>query len=202
MPRPASLDRNRILSAADALLRRHGFAGLTMRALAARLGVDPMAVYYHLPSRDAVVAALAAERVAPALMSDSVVARSRLRIQRHSRWRTRLMQLALSYWRGVAGQPELVRALTARVAASAELSRDWEARVNDALSDTRATASDRREVAHALADLVHGAALAPVDDQSAAEQSTRRAVTLLLDGVDRRLEKRTGPRASSRVHRS
>jgi len=51
-PRPA-LTREQIVSTALALVDRGGLSGLTMRRLGAELGVDPMAVYYHLPNKAA-----------------------------------------------------------------------------------------------------------------------------------------------------
>ncbi len=62
--RPA-LSRAYIVSTALALIDRDGIAGLSMRRLGAELGVDPMAVYHHLPSKaalfDGVVEAVWAE---------------------------------------------------------------------------------------------------------------------------------------------
>lgn len=49
--RSAPLDVDRILDAAQALLDRDGLAGLTMRRLGADLGVDPMAIYHHVPGK-------------------------------------------------------------------------------------------------------------------------------------------------------
>lgn len=59
--RPAgglALTRERILAVALRLIDRHGLAALTMRRLAAELGVDPMAIYHHLPGKDALIAGL------------------------------------------------------------------------------------------------------------------------------------------------
>jgi len=50
--RPA-LTRAHIVATALALIDRDGIAGLSMRKLGAELGVDPMAVYYHLPNKAA-----------------------------------------------------------------------------------------------------------------------------------------------------
>lgn len=40
----------------DAIVRRSGLSGLTMRALSRRLGVSPSALYNHVPSREALLA--------------------------------------------------------------------------------------------------------------------------------------------------
>jgi len=47
------LTREQIVATALALVDRDGLAALTMRRLGAELGVDPMAVYHHLPNKAA-----------------------------------------------------------------------------------------------------------------------------------------------------
>lgn len=54
----AGLTRGAVLVAADALLDEEGLDGLTMRALAARLGVRPNTLYSHVESKSALVEAL------------------------------------------------------------------------------------------------------------------------------------------------
>ena len=49
------LTRERIVEAALALVDEHGVEGFNMRRLGQRLGVDPMAIYHHLPNKDAVL---------------------------------------------------------------------------------------------------------------------------------------------------
>ncbi len=59
-PRMARADnaaREALLDEVIALLRRVGGGGLTMRALAAHLGTGASSLYYHFPSRDALLAA-------------------------------------------------------------------------------------------------------------------------------------------------
>jgi AcrR family transcriptional regulator len=59
------LSRERIVDTAIALVDAEGLDALTMRRLGAELGMDPMAVYYYLPNKaallDAVVEAVMAE---------------------------------------------------------------------------------------------------------------------------------------------
>jgi len=52
-----SLAREPIITAATAALRAHGLAGLSMRRLAQELGVQPGALYYHVASKQDLVAA-------------------------------------------------------------------------------------------------------------------------------------------------
>lgn len=56
--RPPRLSRERIVEAALALVDRGGIDGLTMRALARELGVDPMAVYRHVRDKDDLLGAM------------------------------------------------------------------------------------------------------------------------------------------------
>ena len=59
------LTRERVLAAALQLIDEEGLDRFSMRRLAARLGVDPMSIYYHLPNKaavlDGVVEAIMAE---------------------------------------------------------------------------------------------------------------------------------------------
>ncbi len=52
------LQREQIVRTALALVDRAGLKALSMRRLGAELGVDPMAVYYHLPNKQALLDAI------------------------------------------------------------------------------------------------------------------------------------------------
>ena len=99
------LDRSTILATASELIERDGLAGLSMRRLADRLGVAPMATYRHFADRAALVDALideAARGVAiPAPTGD---------------WRIDLAGLARSLRNGLMAQPALVEVVVARPA--------------------------------------------------------------------------------------
>lgn len=59
--RPGSgspLTREQIVRTALALVDRDGLKALSMRRLGAELGVDPMAVYYHIPNKEALLDAI------------------------------------------------------------------------------------------------------------------------------------------------
>lgn len=49
------LTRDRVLEAATALADRDGIAALTLRSLAAELGVKPMSVYHHVAGKEAIL---------------------------------------------------------------------------------------------------------------------------------------------------
>ena len=63
--RTSILSRQRIVDAALALARSDGMAGVSMRRLGRELGVQPMSLYHHVPSRAALMV----------LMADNTVAR-------------------------------------------------------------------------------------------------------------------------------
>ncbi|TBL41998.1 MULTISPECIES: TetR/AcrR family transcriptional regulator C-terminal domain-containing protein [unclassified Micromonospora] len=86
------LSRERALAAAIALVDAEGLAALTMRRLAAGLGVEAMSLYYHLPGKegllDGLVEAVIAEIEAAVEGADATVA--------GDDWRTRLRQRFLA----------------------------------------------------------------------------------------------------------
>ena len=53
--------RTRILAEAQDVVAEHGAGGVTMRGVAARIGVTPMALYRHFASREALLAAVVDE---------------------------------------------------------------------------------------------------------------------------------------------
>jgi AcrR family transcriptional regulator len=58
-PRPARLDQETILAAAETIVSAEGVAALTMRRIGRELGHDPTAVYRHFRSKDELLQALA-----------------------------------------------------------------------------------------------------------------------------------------------
>lgn len=57
-PPAQPLTRERIVSAALAIVDMDGLGALSMRRLGSELGVDPMAVYYHVPNKEALLDAI------------------------------------------------------------------------------------------------------------------------------------------------
>lgn len=71
----AGLDADKVLSAARVVLREDGMAGLSMRAVARRLGVAPNALYSYVQGKDELVDAVLDDVLAEVqLPSDSAVA--------------------------------------------------------------------------------------------------------------------------------
>jgi AcrR family transcriptional regulator len=56
--------RSRIIDAAGALFRRHGFDRTSTTMIAARIGVSPGALYWHFPSKGAILAAVLEDQMA------------------------------------------------------------------------------------------------------------------------------------------
>ena len=73
-----ALSREQIVDAAMAILRSYGLASLSMRNLAKNLGVQPGALYWHVPSKQDLLVLLADRILAttPPARTDQVEARS------------------------------------------------------------------------------------------------------------------------------
>lgn len=59
MPTPSRTSREHIVAVGAALLEEHGLVGLTMQAVAQRVGVRAPSLYKHVADRDALVALVA-----------------------------------------------------------------------------------------------------------------------------------------------
>ncbi len=104
------LSRERILGAALALLDDEGLAGLTMRALAARLGVTPMSLYNHFADREALFDAI----------HEAVLAEApRPRLDARTRWKTSLLAVARALRRGLQAHPNALLLFATRPVRSA-----------------------------------------------------------------------------------
>lgn len=94
----AGLTRERILDAALRLADEGGMAVLSMRGLAKELGVDPMAIYHHLPNKEAVISGIVG----------SVFAEMRVP-QAEGDWREQVRSFARAYRDLARAHPNLVR---------------------------------------------------------------------------------------------
>ena len=108
----AGLSRDRVLSAARTHLTEHGLPGLTMRALAARLGVAPNALYSHVPDKAALVEALLDDALAAVPDPPEGV-----------EWRTGLRDLMTATHEALLGSPDLVPLYLGRGARGANAQR-------------------------------------------------------------------------------
>jgi AcrR family transcriptional regulator len=87
MRRGTRLSRESVVEASMRLARENGLDGVTMRAVAAELGVTPMALYYHVDNKDQLVQLIADEVLAgTAPLQSGADWESTLRDYLHSRW--------------------------------------------------------------------------------------------------------------------
>ncbi|MFI6989391.1 TetR/AcrR family transcriptional regulator [Nonomuraea wenchangensis] len=107
MGRPAQISRPAVVAAAMAVADEHGLAGLTMPAVAARLGVTTMALYRHVASKDDLLDALV-EALLPPLPPES----------RGASWRERLGAMAAAIRDTAARHPAVFPLLLQRPAAT------------------------------------------------------------------------------------
>lgn len=100
------LTKAKILNEASTLLDQGGPSALTMRALAMRLGVAPMAVYNHFEDRDAILDAIA-ERVFEQLLQSATAATRAARGGAH--WQRKLKKMVISAQQLAAQHPHIFR---------------------------------------------------------------------------------------------
>jgi TetR/AcrR family transcriptional regulator, tetracycline repressor protein len=103
-PRRNALTRERVIGAALAIVDRDGLDALTMRALGRELGVDPMAVYHHLPNKAAVLDGVV----------EAVLAEVPLRTDPALDWTERLAALARRYRDALRAHPNALPVVATR----------------------------------------------------------------------------------------
>lgn len=141
------LTRERILQAALELLDGHGLEGFSMRRLAAELGVDPMALYHHLPGKEAIL-----EGVAGLVFS-------KLRVERCDDWREQVRAFARSYGELVRAHPHLALLLIQHVEAGGEPVLQASEQLYAALERSGLPGDRIAQAADVIIDYVHGFAL-------------------------------------------
>ena len=90
------LTRDRVVRAALAVVDRDGLDGLTMRALGRELGVDPMAAYHHVPSKEAIL-----QGVVEAILAELAVPDPSVRLG----WRDAARLIGREYRRALLAHP-------------------------------------------------------------------------------------------------
>jgi len=150
---PRSRDRTEpltvdaIVDAACALIARDGLAALSMRRLGAALGVDPMAVYHHVPNKRELLSLVMARTVGAMTPPTP-----------DAPWDARVRAWAAAYWEIVVANRDLVAAgLADPVVAEGGL--PLTDPLMAAVADSGIAAELVRPNAWLVVDFVHGAAL-------------------------------------------
>lgn len=104
MPRPRSLTLEDIGAAGLRIVDRDGAGALTIRAVAAELGLAPMSLYRYVSSRDEI----------EGLVVDEVVRHIDATVSARASWSTRVTTIALRIRAAVADHPEVVSLLLRR----------------------------------------------------------------------------------------
>lgn len=156
------LSRDRIVDSALVLAKEHGLAAVSMRRLAKELDVQPMSLYYHLPSR-AVLMVLMAER---SIASVPPVPSS-------ATWDEQLLALLLGIYHAGVADPAVfpvlasetlgTRTLPATVAQDGGASVGLVARVQALLAQAGVAESERPGVCRGLFGVVVGFLVGQVD---------------------------------------
>jgi AcrR family transcriptional regulator len=151
MPYPSKTDRQAILSAALKQLTRDGLRSMSLRSLAASLGVAPNALYRYFADRAALEAAMSAES---ARQLKSVLKRA----ARHREPVEAVRSMALAYVRFARESPHLYGLLMAPCTPSEEDAESHQDLWNFVVDQVAliSTKSRAREAAVALWALLHG----------------------------------------------
>ncbi len=144
------LGREVIVAAALKLIDEQGIAALSMRKLAAELGVDPMAIYHHLPGKEAVLAALV----------EDVFSRLRVPPASGEGWQDRVRAFARAYRDVVRSHPNLVRRVVASAAVAATAALEASEELYAALTAAGLEPVLVVRAADLVVDYVHGFVLA------------------------------------------
>jgi AcrR family transcriptional regulator len=139
-PNKPVVTHDRVIRAALGILDRQGIDAVTMRGIARRLGVDPMAIYNYYDDRNAVLAA------AGAFAFDS------LEVKPATGWRRRVEALAEAYVDLIARRGALLQHLIAHADTTPAAIRAFDAKFADAVGDMRLRPSAKE----AVVDFLHG----------------------------------------------
>lgn len=166
--------RDDILTTALTLLDEGGGQGLTMRALAARLGVTPMSLYHHVGDQSGLLRALSDRVYAEVLEGPPGLPDRRADIQ----------ALLLRYHQAVGRHPQLTLAIFATPEAFAGVTHQITECLTALLSEITAEPLLWRDI---LVDHAHGSGLALVSTRGDRQQvqvmleQYRKALDRLLD---------------------
>ncbi|UQI47724.1 TetR/AcrR family transcriptional regulator C-terminal domain-containing protein [Streptomyces sp. HU2014] len=173
----SALTRERVVRAAIGIADAQGAAALSMRAIAARLGVSTMVLYRYVPGKDELVV----------LMADAVFGEVELPAGAPADWRGRLEAAARLQWALYRRHPWLAGAMSFT---RPLLSRNALALMEWMMAPVRERVADASELLHiavTVAGYVRGVAV-NLEDEAEAEQDTGVTSAQWLESRQGRLE--------------
>lgn len=144
------LTRERIVRTALGLVDTYGIEALSMRRLASELDVDPMAIYHHLPGKEAVLAGIV----------QLVFSRLRVEAREDDDWREQVRAFARAYRDLVRAHPHLTLLLITNATAAGAPVLEANERLRRALRLSGLPDDQIGSAADVIVDYVHGFALA------------------------------------------
>lgn len=153
------------MSEALAILDAEGLDGLTMRALAMRVGINPMTIYHHFKDRDGLIKALAESVYDDVAAPEAGEALSRAK------------RLLTAYYAKVVLYPALTLAIFARPAVFPDHAKRITDELTSLLGECNGSSQHSLLWTHVLVDYTHGAALAvAAQDRSIGHQRSNEAM--------------------------
>ena len=165
------LSRARILETALRVIDEEGLGALSMRRLGAELGVDPMSIYRHLPSKEAVVSGLI----------EQVFAEMRLPALEGSNWQERVRAWAAAYVGLARSHPNLVLQIVSDTAAVSDAMLRISEPLYAALWEAGLSPRKLALAAGTVVDFVHGHALAENSMSPSEDASFKRDLLARLE---------------------
>jgi TetR/AcrR family transcriptional regulator, tetracycline repressor protein len=151
-----ALTREGILGAALRIVDEEGMEALSMRRLAADLGVNPMSIYHHLPGKEAVVSGLVGV----------VFSRMRVPSSGGMPWQERVRAYAHAYRDVVRSHPNLALQIVSDAAAVSEAVLSGAEPLYGALEEAGLSPAMVVRAADSLVDFVHGFVLGEASNPS------------------------------------
>ncbi len=146
------LNRTEIISVAFKLLAELGPEALSLRALARRLKVTPMALYRHFSSKEELVRGLS-----DALYARVVLNHDKVKTKPHD---DQLKKILVLYYESVLEFPQLAVLIFSTPSEFSEQVKELNRRLANLLSHAGLSPSQRKLWLEVLVDMTHGSALA------------------------------------------
>ncbi len=143
------MTRERILGTGLRIVDEEGMGALSMRRLAAELGVNPMSIYHHLPGKGAVVSGLV----------EVVFSRMRVPASEGQPWQERVRAYAHAHRDIARSHPNLVLQIVSDAAAVSDAVLLGSESLYEALEEAGLSPEAIVRAADSLVDFVHGFAL-------------------------------------------